>query len=218
MGPLLLIALFWLVKSNQSQKTVISKPINRQVPKPLALDEAHEVIRVLESWNRGGGPPREYANSYEEVIPAIAADSTPVVPTPPAGSMQALFLAWQRGHCTGEGWCHWQHSKPTAENGALPPAEQAAVCAPLRYGVAQGLIQDKTTRGSSNIQEAVDGVAHVGQPEVALHTRCGHGVLAEEVIVELTRMVLVLAAERGLWHASRVPVGASTPAVDQVGR
>ena len=76
----------------------------------------------------------------------------------------------------------------------------------LRYGVAQGWILDETTRGSVNIQEAVDRVAHTGQAEVALHTRGRHGGPAEAIIVEPSGMVLVLAADMvpGVLHASRV--------------
>ena len=39
----------------------------------------------------------------------------------------------------------------------------AAARAALRYGVAQGWILDETARGSVNIQEAVDRVAHAKQ-------------------------------------------------------
>ena len=57
-----------------------------------------------------------------------------------------------------------------------------------------------------NIQEAVDRVAHTGQTEVVLQTRARHGEPAEEMVVEPTGMVLVLAADmvRGVLHASRV--------------
>ena len=55
----------------------------------------------------------------------------------------------------------------------------AAARAVLRYGVAQGWIQDETTRGSVNIKEGVDRVAHKGETEVALHTRGRHGRPAE---------------------------------------
>ena len=82
----------------------------------------------------------------------------------------------------------------------------AAARADLRYAVAQGWIQDGTTRGSDNIQGAVDRVAHTGQTEVALHTRGRHGGPAEGIVVEPTGTVLVLAADmvRGVLHASRV--------------
>ena len=82
----------------------------------------------------------------------------------------------------------------------------AAARAALRYGVAQGWVLDETALGSSNIQEAVDRVAHTGQAEVALHTRGRHGGPAEEIIVEPSGMVLVPAADmdRGVLHASRV--------------
>ena len=49
----------------------------------------------------------------------------------------------------------------------------------LHYGVAQGWILGETTRGSVNIQEAVNRVAHTGQAEVALHTWGRHGRPAE---------------------------------------
>ena len=82
----------------------------------------------------------------------------------------------------------------------------AAARAALRYGVAQGWILDETARGSVNIQEAVDRVAHTGQTDVALHTRGRHGGPAEGIVVEPTGTVLVLAADmvRGVLHASRL--------------
>ena len=57
-----------------------------------------------------------------------------------------------------------------------------------------------------NIQEAVNRVTHTGQAAVALHTRGRHGGPAEEIIVQPSEMVLVLAADmvRGVLHASRV--------------
>ena len=80
----------------------------------------------------------------------------------------------------------------------------AVARAALRYGVAQGCMQDETTRSSVKIQEAVDRVAHRGQTGVALHTRGRHGGLAEGIAMEPTRMVLLLAANmvRGVLHAS----------------
>ena len=82
----------------------------------------------------------------------------------------------------------------------------AAARAALRYGMAQGRILDETARGSVNIQEAVDRVAHTGQAEVGLHTQGRHGGPAEGIVVEPSGMVLVLAADmvRGVLHASRV--------------
>ena len=82
----------------------------------------------------------------------------------------------------------------------------AAARAALRYGVVQGWILDATARGSVNIQEAVDRLAHTGQAEVALHTRGRHGRPAQGIVVEPSGMVLVLAADmvRGVLHASRV--------------
>ena len=71
----------------------------------------------------------------------------------------------------------------------------AAARAALRYRVAQGWILDETARGSVNIQEAVDRVAHTDQAEVALHTRGRHGRPAEGIVVEPSGMVLVLAAD-----------------------
>ena len=81
----------------------------------------------------------------------------------------------------------------------------AATRAAPRYGVARGWIQDETTRGSVNIQEAVDRVAQTGQTEVALHIQGGHGGLAEGIVVKPTAMVLVLAADMvgGVLQASR---------------
>ena len=79
----------------------------------------------------------------------------------------------------------------------------AAAHAALRYRVVQGWINDETTRGSVNTQEAVDRVANRGQTEVALQTRGRHSGPAEGIVVEPTAMVLVLAAEmvRGVLHA-----------------
>ena len=72
--------------------------------------------------------------------------------------------------------------------------------------MAKGWILDETARGSVNIQEAVDPVAHTGQAEVALHTRSRHSGPAEGIIVEPSGMVLVLAADmvRGVLHTFRV--------------
>ena len=82
----------------------------------------------------------------------------------------------------------------------------AAARAALRYGVVQGWIKDETTRGSVNIQEAVDRVADTGQTEVALHTRGRHGRPAEGFVLEPTGMVPVLAADmvRRVLHTSKV--------------
>ena len=108
--------------------------------------------------------------------------------------------------CTGEGRCPKQHLQPGPDDGAPPAAGHAAARAALRYGVAQGWILDETARGSVNIEEAVDRVAHTGQAEVALRVWGRHGRPAEEIIVEPSGMVLVLAANmvRGVLHASRV--------------
>ena len=155
-----------------------------------------------------GTPPQEDADadSDPEMIPEVPAGSTPAGPAPPAGSVHALCPAWKRGHCTGEGWCPRQHSRPAADDRALPAVGHAAARAALRYGVAQAWIQDGTTRGSANIQGAVDRVAHTGQTEVALHTRGRHGGSAEGIVVEPTGLVQVLAADivRGVLHASGV--------------
>ena len=84
--------------------------------------------------------------------------------------------------------------------------EYSAAHAAVRYGVAQGSIQDETTRASVNIRDAIDRIAHRGQTEVALHPRGRLGGPAEQIIVEPTETVLVLAADmvRGVLHASRV--------------
>ena len=177
-------------------------------PRSPTLDTAHEVIRALGLRGGEGDPPQEdaCADSDLEIIPEPPAGSTPAEPTPPAGSVPALCLAWKRGHCTGEDLCPRQHPRPGPDDGALPVVGHTAARAALRYGVAQGWILDETARGSVNIQEAVDRVAHTGQMEVALHTRGCHGGPAEGTFVELTKMVLVLAADmvRGVLHASRV--------------
>ena len=172
------------------------------------LDAAHEVIRALGLRGGEGDPPQEDAgtDSDLEEIPEPSTGSTPAEPAPPAGSVPALCAAWKRGHCTGEGWCPKQHPQPGPDVGALPAVGHAAARAALRYGPAQGWILDETARGSMNIQEAVDRVAHAGQAAVALHTRGRHGGPAEGIIVEPSGMLLVLAADmvRGVLHAFRV--------------
>ena len=177
-------------------------------PRSPTLDAAHEVIRALGLRGGEGDPPQEDAgaDSHLEDIRQPFRGSTPAEPAPPAGSVPSLCPAWKRGHCTGEGWCPNPHSQPGPDDGALPAVEHAAARAALHYGVAQGWILDETARGSVNIQEAVDRVAHTGQAEVALHTRGGHGGPAEGIIVEPSGMVLVEAADmvRGVLHASRV--------------
>ena len=177
-------------------------------PQSPTLDAAHEVIRVLGLRGGKGDLPQEDAgtDSDLEEIPEPSTGSTPAEPAPPAGSVPTFCPAWKRGHCSGEGWCPKQHPQPGPENGALPELGRAAVRAALRYGVAQGWILDGTARGSVNFQEGVNQVTHAGQAAVALHTRGRHGGPAEGIIVEPSRMVLVLAAYmvRGVLHASRV--------------
>ena len=140
-------------------------------PGSPGLDAAHEVIRVLGLRGGAGDPPQEDADADLEIIPEPPTSSTPAEPAPPAGSVPALCAAWKLGHCTGEGWCPKRHPQPGPDDGALPAVGHAGARAALRYGVAQGWILDETARGSANIQEAVDRVAHTGQAEVALHTR-----------------------------------------------
>ena len=177
-------------------------------PRSPTLDAAHEFIRALGLRGGEGDPPQgdAGADSDLEEIPERSTGSAPAEPAPPAGSVPTLCPAWKRGHCTGEGWCPKQHPQPGPDDGALPAVGHAAARAALRYGVAQGWILDATARGSVNIQEAVDRVAHTGQAEVALHTRGRHGGPAEGIIVEPSGMVLVLAADmvRRVLHASRV--------------
>ena len=180
-------------------------------PRPHAKhapDAAHEVIRALGLRSGEGDPPQENAgtDSHLEEIPEPSTGSTPAEPAPPAGSVPILCPAWKRGHRTGEGWCPKQHPQPGPDDGELPEVGRAAARAALRYGTAQGWILDETARGSVNIQEAVDRVAHAGQAAVALHTRGRHGGPAERIIVEPSGKVLVLAADmvRGVLHASRV--------------
>ena len=177
-------------------------------PRSPTLDAAHEVMRALGLRSSGGDQPQEDTDtdSELEMIPEAPAGSAPAGLTPPAGSLQAPWPAWKRGHCTGEGWCPRQQPRPAADNRALPAVGHAAARAALRYGVAQGWIRDETTRGSVNIQEAVDRVAHTGQTEVALHTPGRHGGPAEGIVLEPTGMVLLLAADmvRGVLHASQV--------------
>ena len=175
-------------------------------PRSPTLEAAHEVIRAL--GLRGGeeDPPQEDAgaDSDLEIIPEPPAGSTPAERAPLAGSVPALCPAWERGNCTEEGWCPKQHPQPGPDDGALSAVGRAAARAALRYGVAQGWGLDETARGSVNIQEAVDRVAHTGQAELALHTRGRHGGPEEGIVVEPSGMVLVLAADmvRGMLHAS----------------
>ena len=177
-------------------------------PQSPTLDAAHEVIRALGLRGGEGDPPQGdvVADSDLEETPEPSTGSTPAEPAPPAGSVPTLCPACKRGHCTGGGWCPKQHPQPGPDDGALPAVGHAAARSALRYGVVQGLILDVTARGSVNIQEAVDRVAHTGQAEVALHTRGRHGGPAEGIIVEPSGMMLVLAADmvRGVLHASRV--------------
>ena len=177
-------------------------------PESPTLDAAREVIRALGLGGGEGDPPQEDAgtDSDLEEIPEPSTGSTPAEPALPAGSVPTLCPAWKRGHCTGEGWCPKQHPQPGPDNGALLEVGRAAARAALRLGVAQSLILNETARGSVNIQETVDRVAHAGQAAVVLHTRGRHGGPAEGIIVEPSGMVLVLAADmvRGVLHASRV--------------
>ena len=177
-------------------------------PRSPTLDATHEVVRALGLRGGEGDPPQEDAgvDSDLEIIPQPPAGSTPAEPTPPAGSVPALCPAWKRGHCSREDWCPKRHPRPGSDDGALPAVGHTAARAALRYGVGQGWILDETARGSVNIQEAVDRVAHTGQVEVALHTRGRHGGPAEAIVVEPSGMVLILAADmvRGVLHASRV--------------
>ena len=177
-------------------------------PRSPMLDAAHDVISTLGLRAGEGDPPQgdAGANSDLEEIPEPSTGSTPAGLAPPLGSVPTLCPAWKRGHCTGEGWCPKQQPQLGPDEGALPAVGHAAARAALRYGVAQGWILDATARGSVNIQEAIDRVAHTGQAEVALHTRGRHGGPAEGIIVEPSEMVLVLAADmvRGVLHASRV--------------
>ena len=177
-------------------------------PRSPTLDAAHEVIRAL--GLRGGqkDPTQEDAgtDSDLEEIPEPSMGSTPAEPAPPAASVPTPCPAWKRGHCTGEGGCPKQHPQPGSDDGALPEVGRAAARATLRYGVAQGWILDETARGSVNIKEAVDRVAHAGQVAVALHTWGCHGGPADGIIMEPSGMVLVLAADmvQGVLYASRL--------------
>ena len=177
-------------------------------PRSPTLDAAHEVIRAL-GLRGGEGDLLQGdagADSDLDEIPEPFTGSTPAGTAPPAGSLPTLCPAWKQGHCTGEGWCPKQPPQPGPDDGALPAVGHAAARAALCCGVARGWILDATARGSVNIQEAVDRVAHTGQAEVALHTRGRHGGPAEGIIVEPSGTVLVLAADmvRGVLHASRV--------------
>ena len=66
---------------------------------------------------------------------------------------------------------------------------RAAAGAAPSYGVAQGWILEETARGSVNIQEAINRVAHAGEAAVALHDRGRHSGPAEGIIVEPSGMV-----------------------------
>ena len=87
-----------------------------------------------------------------------------------------------------------------------PKPGHAAARGALRYGIAQGWIQDETARSSMNIQEVADQVAHTRQTEVALQTRGCHGGPAQGTLVEPTGILLVQAADmvRGVIHVSHV--------------
>ena len=155
----------------------------------------------------GDSPQKDTdADSDLKMIPGAPAGSAPAGPVPPAGSVRAVCPAWVRSHCTGELRCPGQRPRPATDDGALPAVGHAAARTAPRYGVAPGWILGETTRGSVNIQEAVDRVAHTGQTKVALHTRRHHGGPAEGILVKPTGMVLVLAADmvRGGLHPSRV--------------
>ena len=88
----------------------------------------------------------------------------------------------------------------------MPTKRHAAASATLRYGVAQGWLQDETARSSVNIEQAIDRVTHTGLTEMALHMRGRHDGPAQRFIVEPNGMVLVLTAAmvRGVPHGSRV--------------
>ena len=122
-------------------------------------------LQAAGSPRRPRGPPPEDAdaNSNLQMLPEAPAGSAPAGPTLPGGSVPAPCPAWKRGHCIGEGWCPRQHPRPAADDGGLPAVGHAAARAALRYGVEQGWILYETTRGSVNIQEAVDRVTHTGQ-------------------------------------------------------
>ena len=196
-----------LLLGTATQKWRNPRPSAKHAPDPT-LYAAHEVIRALGLGGGEGDPPQEDAgaDSDLEEIPEPSTGSTPAEPAPPAGGVPTLCPAWKRGHCTGEGWCPKQHPQPGPDDWALPAVGHAAARAALRYGVAQGWILEETARGSVNIQEAVDRVAHTGQAEVALYTRGCHGGPAEGIIAEPSGMGLVLAADmvRGVLHASCV--------------
>ena len=170
-------------------------------PRSPALEGAHEVMRALGLGKCGGGPPADDSDEEEILAPT---NNAPTGLNPLAGSVQALCPPWRRGHFHGEGWCRWQHSKPTAEDGAISTTGHIAARVALHYGVAQGWIEDHTARGSANIQEYVDRVAYTGQTEVALHTRGHQGKQTEGLSVEPNGTVLVLAAEMvcGVLHPS----------------
>ena len=192
-----------------SNKTMAEPAAPRKTrPQSPTLDAAHQVSRALGLRGDEGDLLQEDAgaDSDLEIVPEPPAGNTPAEPMPPAGSVPALCPAWKRGHCTGEDLCPKRHPRPGPDDGALPEVGHAAARAALHYGVAQGWILDETARGSVNIQEAVDRVAHTGQAEVALHTQSRRGRPAEGIVVEPSGMVLVLAADmvRGVLHASRV--------------
>ena len=177
----------------RNSDTAMVEPTSPRKTRPRypKLDAAHEVIRALSLQSRGRDlpPPEDTDTDFDlELIPDAPAGGAPAAPTPPTGSMQALCPAMKRGRPR-------QHPRSAASDDALPAVGYAAARAAPRYGVARGWIQDETTHGSVNIQEAVDRVANTGQTEVALHTRGRHGGPAKGIVVEPTGMVLVLAAD-----------------------
>ena len=181
---------------------------------PPISDAAHEVIRALGLTGGERDPQQEDAGAdFDlEIVLEPPASSTPAEPAPPAGSVPALCPVWKRGHCTRQDWCPKRHPRPSPDDGALPAVGHAAARAALRYGVAQGWILVETARGSVNLQEAVDRVAHTGQAEVALPPRTGRGD---------RRRALRIGAGPGSKHcprgAPRIPRAARAPTVDYQG-
>ena len=195
----------YLIAALRHSDTTMVAP-GKTRPRSPTLDGVHKVVRALGLRSRCRGHQQEDMDSESdvEVIPTAPVSGTTAGPTPPAGSVQALLPAWKRGHCSGEGSCPGQDPWPAADTQAPPAVRNAAAGAPLRYRLAQGWIQGETTRGSVNIETAVDRVAKTGHIEVPLHTRSRHSGRAEGLIAEPTGIVLVLAVDLvpGVLHES----------------
>ena len=172
----------------------------------LTLDAAHEVIRALGLRGGDRDPPLEDADADSdlEMIPGTPRAARPRDPRRRRAACPPSVLRGSGATTPGKAGASGNTPDPAPMTGRCPGWGMAR--AALRYGVAQGCVLDETTRGSVNIQEAVNRVAQTGQAEVALHTWGRHGGPAEGIVVEPAGMMLVLAADmvRGVAQAACV--------------